>query len=70
MVFPGVAPNARAELASFAWPPLVTTVLGALTSPLTLRDLMGVVTKSATVSAADAIRGLELVLAMDLARWQ
>jgi len=65
-----VAPNTRADLASFAWPPLVTTVLGALVSPVTLRDLMGAVTKSATVSAADAIRGLELVLAMDLARWQ
>jgi serine/threonine-protein kinase len=65
-----VVPNPRPELASFVWPPLVAATRDALTKPMTLRDLLGAVTRVAQVSGADVARALELLLAMDLAHWQ
>jgi serine/threonine-protein kinase len=65
-----LVPNARPELAGFAWPPLVAAVLETIARPTPLRDVLAAVTKSDLASGADVARALELLLAMDLARWE
>ncbi len=65
-----VVPNVREEIAAFTWPPLVTAVREALDRPMSLRDLLGAVTRSGLATGADVARALELLLALDLARWQ
>jgi serine/threonine-protein kinase len=65
-----LVPHPRADLAGFSWPPVVTSILSVLSGASTLRDLLSRVTKMAQVSGADVARGLELLLAVDLARWQ
>jgi len=65
-----VIPNTRPELSAFAWPAVVAAVRDALTKPTSLRELLGMVTKTAQVSGADVARALEMLLALDLARWQ
>jgi serine/threonine-protein kinase len=65
-----VVPNARTEVTGLSFPPLVAAVRDALVRPLSLRELLGTVTRAGTGSGADVARALEVLLAMDLARWQ
>jgi serine/threonine-protein kinase len=65
-----LVPHPRHDLAGFTWPPVVTSILSALSDASSLRDVLSRVTKTAQVSGADVARGLELLLAVDLARWQ
>jgi serine/threonine protein kinase len=64
-----LVPNARPELDSLTWPAIALAVLGVVTGPTTLREVLATVTKG-PASGADVARALELVLAMDLVRWQ
>ena len=64
-----VVPNPRPDFAGLVWPPVVAAALQALARPLTLRELLGTVTRASQVSGADVARALELLLAVDLARW-
>jgi serine/threonine protein kinase len=65
-----LVPNPRDELAAFVWPPIVTHVLAAITAPTSLREVFAAVTKAGPASGADVARALELLLAMDLVRWE
>ena len=60
----------RPELEGVRWPPLVAAVREAIKHPMPLRDVLAQVTKVGLASGADVARALEVLLAMDLARWE
>jgi eukaryotic-like serine/threonine-protein kinase len=65
-----IVPHPRPERESFEWPELVTSVLLALKGPMQLRDLLAAVTRTASATAPEVVRALELLLAADFVRWK
>jgi hypothetical protein len=52
------------------WPPVVARVQALLKQPQTLRDLLKAVARSGELTAGDALRGLEILIAAGLAGWR
>ena len=65
-----VVPNPRPNLGTLQWPPVVAAVLHAVQRPIALREVLGQTVRPGGATGADVARSLELLLAMDLVRWQ
>jgi serine/threonine-protein kinase len=61
--------NPRKGLADVAWPPLVTRVLSAASTPMSLRELLKECAKAGTTEAGDALRSIEVLVAARLLDW-
>jgi len=66
-----VVPVADPALADVAWPPLVARVIELLPRPTRLREIMIAAAQSnGLLTAADVLRGLEILFAAGLVRWK
>jgi serine/threonine-protein kinase len=64
---PGKTP--RKGLADVGWPPLVTHVLAAASTPMPLRELLKECAKVGTTGADDVLRSVEVLVAAKLLDW-
>jgi serine/threonine-protein kinase len=66
----GPATTLRPKLRGAAWPPLVKRLLEETTEPAPLLDVLGALARNGGITAADALRALEILLAGKLLAWQ
>jgi eukaryotic-like serine/threonine-protein kinase len=52
------------------WPPAVTRVQALIKQPVKVRDLLKAAARAGELTAGDALRGLDILLAAGLAAWQ
>ena len=65
-----VVPHPNPGAPAVSWPPVVAAILTAVPGPTPLRAVLSATAKDGVGTGADVARGLEILLAMDLVRWQ